>query len=530
MGMQGPLTAQALGRSPYDEVVNGDGPEDPRQTNQQYDQRGRPINPETKRMNRDIIRAHNEVMLVIGVAEPENPFAGPEADSQRRHESYEESTGLRLGDSARQSVEAVGIFGIHGLRQRILIYKRYSQIPFWGLFKQSQSNVSVWAGAPSSWLVHYTEQIVAPLWSHDRNMQFPLRIVQKVWPYVKVHLELYVALQRLGIISSSMWFPHPSFFIPFTEASPIPAPPLPLDYTVPSLFAWLGGALVSSAPFLAWVMTQRMIRDWRPAVWSQIYRRLPNTVFHRKRLPPPPPIPPPPPPPPPPPTLSTTYLDPAEAVDPNDDGRTSTGNNEATGVGPAEGAIGADQASTSPPTEHSRRPSGLSARGDDYPSDDEDHDGVSATLISFDVEASESQDAPSGLWSAELRPSAGPDSRSGHGGNQEPVYMDTLLTHLPALIASHLFADSLTRIIMAPYEATALRLVARMFRARAGLPSSDIVDANFLSGLTATSLINFFGTELLHVTLASECWAIFSFLSQWFHMTEEEWKAEDGKA
>lgn len=101
--------------------MNGDGPEDPRQTNQQYDQRGRPINPETKRMNRDIIRAHNEVMLVIGVAEPENPFAGPEADSQRRHESYEESTGLRLGDSARQSVEAVGIFGIHGLRQRILV-------------------------------------------------------------------------------------------------------------------------------------------------------------------------------------------------------------------------------------------------------------------------------------------------------------------------------------------------------------------------------------------------------------------------
>lgn len=111
-------------------MVEGSGEEDDRQPAQQFDHRGRPINPETKRMNRDIIRSHNEVMLVIGVAEPENPYSGPEAESQRRHDAREESIGLRLASSAKRCVEAVGIFGVNGLRQRILVrlttYKRIS--------------------------------------------------------------------------------------------------------------------------------------------------------------------------------------------------------------------------------------------------------------------------------------------------------------------------------------------------------------------------------------------------------------------
>lgn len=119
--MAAPGTDVLKGRSPYDEVVDGEGQDDGDQPTQQYDHRGRPINPDTKRMNRDIIRAHNEVMLVIGVAEPENPFSGPEAESQRRHEAHEDEIGLRLGSLARNCIEAVGIFGIHGLRQRILV-------------------------------------------------------------------------------------------------------------------------------------------------------------------------------------------------------------------------------------------------------------------------------------------------------------------------------------------------------------------------------------------------------------------------
>lgn len=102
-------------------MVDGNGENDPRQPRQQYDHRGRPVNPDTKRRNRDIIRSHNEVMLVIGVAEPEHPASRPEFKSQQRHYEYEEEAGQRLNIAANRCIDVVGLFGIHGLRQRILV-------------------------------------------------------------------------------------------------------------------------------------------------------------------------------------------------------------------------------------------------------------------------------------------------------------------------------------------------------------------------------------------------------------------------
>lgn len=300
----------------------------------------------------------------------------------------------------------------------------------------------------------------------------------------------------------------------------MPAPPPLHDYTISSVLGWLGGTLVSSTPFLVWVMSRRILQDWYPQIWSQIYRRLPNTVFHRKTLPVAAPPPPPPPPPPP-----SSQDSPGTA-----NISSESAQREIEGLhGPHQRQNDEETSPAGQPGQETlRRASVFSTRGDEYPSDDEENEGISATLISFDVEASESQDAPPGLWSAELRPSAGPDSRS--SSNQQPVYMDTQLTHFPPLIAAHLFAHSVTRILTAPHEGTALRLVARMFRLRQGLPCNDMFNVYMLSGVTGTSLVNFFGTELLSLALSSEIWAVFAFLSQWYHMTEEEWKEKDGKA
>lgn len=90
-------------------------------SSQQFDHRGRPINSETKRINRDIIRSHNEVMLVIGVAEQENPTSSPEAESDKRHVMYEDDVGRNLAVSALRCVDAAGAFGLDGFRQRILV-------------------------------------------------------------------------------------------------------------------------------------------------------------------------------------------------------------------------------------------------------------------------------------------------------------------------------------------------------------------------------------------------------------------------
>jgi hypothetical protein len=101
-------------------VVQGEGVEDPRGPEQLYDDRGRPINPETKRINRDVIRSHNEVMMVIGVAEPENGIAEAQLEASHNHHRYEDRIGRRLLLTGAV-LETAAIWGVNGMRQRILV-------------------------------------------------------------------------------------------------------------------------------------------------------------------------------------------------------------------------------------------------------------------------------------------------------------------------------------------------------------------------------------------------------------------------
>lgn len=93
-----------------------------------YDEGGRPINPETKRINKDVIRSHNEVMMVIGVAEPENGTAEAQAEAARKHHQYEDRIGRRLL-LLGGVLETAGIWGINGMRQRILVSRSHSIAP-----------------------------------------------------------------------------------------------------------------------------------------------------------------------------------------------------------------------------------------------------------------------------------------------------------------------------------------------------------------------------------------------------------------
>lgn len=340
-------------------------------------------------------------------------------------------------------------------------------------------------------------------------MRIDCASLHEVWSYVRVHLELYVATQRLGLISSTQWFPTLQYFIPFTANSPIQAPPPIEDFSPGSILQWLSSLFISTTPFLVWVMAQRMIRDWKPQIWARISKHLPNTASGKKipRLP----------------SHPTNEQSHPEESGANERASSRT-QDQIDDTSPSQ-AIDGRLTDDAGPIEAVRRPSIFSARGDDGGSDDEDNEGISRTLISFDVEATESSDAPVGLWSAELRPSLGNDPRQVAG--QQPVYIDTALTQLPAAIASHIFTDAVSAILTAPYEAMALRLVARTLRIQRGLPFSDIYNISLFSGLSWTFAINLVGVELLHLILSGEVWAAFTTISQYYHMSEEEWKKEE---
>lgn len=317
-------------------------------------------------------------------------------------------------------------------------------------------------------------------------------------------------MQRLGLIPANQWLPRPTYFIPFTEDSPIPAPP-PLEGVDPvSLLRWCGHAVVNATPFLVWVMVLRIARDLQPEVWSQIFKRLPSTAFRGRRLPPAPPPPSPPP----------------ETAPPQLEDETSIEQLPSSFDDNVQTADGQANSQTQPTEAREPQPDTYMNREDEYATDEDEGERVNTTLISFDVEATEaSPDAPPGLWSAELRPSQATDPR----GDSQPIYLDTLLTQLPALLAANIYTDTALRLMMAAYEATALRLMARFHRAQRGLPCDDIYPPNVLTDLSWRAVTNLLGAELVHMTISGEIWAVFTALTQYFHMSDKEWKAAEAK-
>lgn len=173
-----------------------------------------------------------------------------------------------------------------------------------------------------------------------------------------------------------------------------------------------------------------------------------------------------------------------------------------------------------------RRQSTVSARPDEYASEDDEAEVVNPTLISFDVEASESTDVPPGVWSAELRPNVA-ESRSQLG--QEPVYRENVLTRLPAILATDVLAALPVRIITAPSEAMVWRYFVRSYLSRRGLGFGDIYGISFVDNLSWTAVANFLGLELIHLFLEGEIWAMMTMIAQQYRMTEDEWNAQHGE-
>jgi hypothetical protein len=108
------------GRSPYADVVEGEGEPIRGAPSQQYDDRGRPTCPQTRQFNKDIIRSHNEVMQVIGVAEPDDGVQEGPAETAIKHMQYEDRIGNILCHTGRV-LEMTALWGINGTRLRILV-------------------------------------------------------------------------------------------------------------------------------------------------------------------------------------------------------------------------------------------------------------------------------------------------------------------------------------------------------------------------------------------------------------------------
>ncbi|KAK3308800.1 uncharacterized protein B0T15DRAFT_118935 [Chaetomium strumarium] len=528
MGRLGPLTSLALGRSPYDDVVPGNGPEDPRGPQQQYDERGRLINPESKRINRDIIRSHNEVMMVIGVAEPENGIAEARAEAARKHHQYEDRIGRRLL-RAGGVLETVAVWGVNGMRQRILLYKPYSQTTFYGMFQLAWSQHSpasdLLAGLPSFVASTIVDQLAAQGVSRDSMLRYAIL-------YIRMHLSIFTFFQRSRIFPVSQLLPSWRFFVPGTSVSPIPVPPIPTSFRPQGLLQWVGAFALGVVPFVAYYQYQSMYSAFIMSFRTVIYHFLPrpSNVNKFRVLRESAPIP-----------LGVDTLP------------TDIRNDESPGTLDSESVA---NGSFRRQSTFSHRGSSSSQSGprpgqpDNFASDEEEEEVMGSTLISFDVEASDATPdrnsaatnsnadatttpSAAGVWSAELRPNLLDSSGgrpAGSGGQQEPVYRETALTRLPAVLAAEMLAIIPARLLLAPFASLVWTKLARSYMARQGLSLDGMWSgAGLWWGMhSGRGLVNLLGLELLFAVMQGEAWALVMFVAEMYRYTEDEWNEREG--
>jgi hypothetical protein len=339
--------------------------------------------------------------------------------------------------------------------------------------------------------------------------------------WCQFNFHLFVTLQRLGLISSSRWFPDIKFFIPFSSTSPISAPPPLESLSVAAIGGWLSQFAINVAPYAAFYMCGRLWNAVHIHIWPHIHKRLPqpsrnahytfrslerqaaavSTPEERWQNAPESP------------TLGAADREIRHVRNPDQDLPTLQaleGQSSAVEPGIPLGAI--------------RRQSTFSSRGgdQDYGTDEEDAEMINPTLISFDVDTSESTEQPAGVWSAELRPSFGGDGRSAL--REEPVYMVNALTSLPSVLAADILTNFFCYMLCAPSDGTAIRAVARAFARRRGLPTTNMYELSMTNAFSWRGVGNILGLEVMRLLISGDVWALTAILSQWLHVTEEEWK------
>lgn len=139
-------------------------------------------------------------------------------------------------------------------------------------------------------------------------------------------------------------------------------------------------------------------------------------------------------------------------------------------------------------------------------SDEEDVEMAHATLVSFDVEATESMENSHGGWSAELRSANEPKE------SKDIKYRVTGLTLLPTILATEGLREVIAGVIVMPLEAVMVRVISRAYRLSAGSSVSD------LYGLRdpVPAFENLLSAFTLQLAITGVVWVGFTVGSQWW--------------
>ncbi|OBT81639.1 hypothetical protein VE02_09650 [Pseudogymnoascus sp. 03VT05] len=554
-----PLIVSALGRSPYnDELIVNDDPgqsDGTVQTGQQYDDRGRPVNPETTQRTKNLVRASNEVLQAAGIIEPNADYrARDEALKAARQEDFEKAFRRRTIGGV---LLAAGVWGTSGLRRRTLLYREYSNHPLLDIIRLERVDRSVsriiGAGLPAL-LLNRAFGNFALVYEQIFDIKNPStkRIIEYCFYHVMFHYQYFATLQQLNLFNPRQLVPTLLFMVPFSSQSPLYLPAFPATISAPNLLSWVGSIGLVLAPCIllaAWKRTTQLLSN---LIFDPLYEFLPHPSNVRPQSPE---------------ILGTInelrqtiqeqdYDDLSNAPrlpDPNSISTTSdysSGSTEsdlspethqhgppfaASPVTPTSDprtlrALEGEPRSPLPQERERERDYSPSRRRDSLATTTDEEAIAQTTFISFDVEATDEPAEAIGSYSAELRNANYADEpRSG-----AKIYNLTATSLLPA----HLAADALSVLIAAvftmPLEAMAVRAIGQSWRVKMGLPVGDmfwifIRERSRLTWNGVASVATLFVTEVL---ITGVVWGVYSggiTLWDWKNGEAEAKKAKDSK-
>ncbi|KAG4434398.1 hypothetical protein IFR05_010131 [Cadophora sp. M221] len=445
MGRQEYLTAMALGRGHYeDEIIQTAGEGSQNQRTQEYNDRGHPRNPETKRREREHVRAANEVMQVTGVVE--DVMAVREKATQTIFEKHQELVlGLRFMEVGR-AVLVGGVWGVMGLRRRVLLYKPYTGMRFVDILRQERAVSGIphmfLSGVPtviayhiSDWAAFFIESVIDAYFDDD-------------------NIYINEGEERMSI------FLHNCFTL---------VPQFEVIYPVLILLAPYDATSTFDDPFFDPRLAHGKIKyAVSRIIYSPIYKSLPRptgeSVFSGLTI-----------------SAPTMEYDSPDRVQE----RPFYTSDEPT----------------------LRALEGLPTLDRQHRDESSDEDEMAhATLISFDVEATEPVENATGTWSAELRSANEPKP------SEDVKYRVTGLTMLPTFMATEGLREILASIVVMPLEAVMVRFIGRAYRASAGLPMDDIYPTRFV----VRGVQNILSVLTMQLVVTGVTWAGFTIGTQYW--------------
>ncbi|RKF79454.1 hypothetical protein GcM1_202029 [Golovinomyces cichoracearum] len=272
------IANQPAGRGHYeDEIAWNSG--SILESEQSYNHRGHPINPETKRRERENIRAANEVMLASGIVE-DAAVAMERSRKDEEEKQIESFIGFKLIEVGRAFLHT-GVWGVIGLRRRILI----TEILHREKEKSSLHHV-FFSGLPMALIPHTSDYLVLTIEAffdyihgsevngHLTASSFTNSLFQEtidlIFSFLKLQFGLFSILQQLNLIPESKIFPDFISLIPFTSSSLIKFNPKKSTTAPLRILSWIEALTQSIAPLL-------IIRGYEKiqlVIWTIIYRRI----------------------------------------------------------------------------------------------------------------------------------------------------------------------------------------------------------------------------------------------------------------